>query len=92
MVSDYFRAWADGATGTRSLEAYERELELTPTWVGVAAARAANDRLLASWTAAELRDRAPWLARESRVLGELSGALRELPGPLGTGPRPPGPA
>src|SRR5262245_36977938 len=73
MTSDYFRAFVDHAplTVATNLDAYERELVLTPEWVDARSALLANKTLLDRWSDEELADRAPWLVRETRVLAAL---------------------
>jgi len=78
MVSLYFRIYSGAgitsspASAQDGLEAYERELMLTPQWIEVAAAWQHNCALLSGWTAEETNRRAPWLRRETRVLEELT--------------------
>ena len=75
MTSDYFRAFVDDAPHTvaTTLDAYERDLALTPTWIDAPSALRVNRTLLDGWSDDELADRAPWLPRETRVLAALVG-------------------
>lgn len=66
MTSHYFycSGGVDGAA--QSLENYESELELTPRWVTVAEALAANQAVAESGVGVQR-----WLARETQVLAHL---------------------
>lgn len=67
MTSHYFACSGGSPIGDQQLEAYEAELELTPSWVAVDEALAANRRVLASGVGV-MR----WLVREIAVLEWLS--------------------
>ncbi|MFF0340799.1 NUDIX domain-containing protein [Kribbella sp. NPDC004875] len=71
MTSHYFSCTGGAPAGEPVLDAYEAELELTPTWVSLSDALAANRRVLASGVGV-MR----WLAREIAVLEWLSGCRR----------------
>ncbi|WP_165546589.1 NUDIX domain-containing protein [Kribbella soli] len=71
MTSYYFECSGGAPLGEQQLEGYEAELELTPSWVNVEAALAANRRVLASGVGV-MR----WLVREIAVLEWLSGRSR----------------
>lgn len=69
MVSDYFRTACDDPESVGSgqqLDMYERDLELTPTWVEPWAAVRAN-LTLADSASGDV----PWLQRETLVLIEI---------------------
>ncbi|TDD48478.1 NUDIX domain-containing protein [Kribbella antibiotica] len=68
MTSHYFGCSGGVVVGSQQLEGYEAELELTPRWVTVADALAANRAVLAS-DVGVMR----WLARETAVLEWLEG-------------------
>ena len=67
MTSYYFECSGGTPLGEQQLEGYEAELELTPQWVTVAAALAANRAVLESGVGV-MR----WLVREIAVLDWLS--------------------
>jgi 8-oxo-dGTP pyrophosphatase MutT (NUDIX family) len=67
MTSHYFICSGGAPSGAQSLEGYEAELELTPQWVTVDEALAANRAVLASGVGV-MR----WLTREIAVLEWLS--------------------
>ncbi|TDO60984.1 NUDIX domain-containing protein [Kribbella sp. VKM Ac-2571] len=67
MTSYYFECSGGAPLGEQHLEGYEAELELTPSWVTVEAALAANRSVLASGVGV-MR----WLVREIAVLEWLS--------------------
>ena len=67
MTSHYFACSGGVPVGGQELEGYEAELELTPRWVTVDEALAANRRVLASGVGV-MR----WLVREIAVLDWLS--------------------
>ncbi|RZT26509.1 NUDIX domain-containing protein [Kribbella sp. VKM Ac-2569] len=67
MTSYYFECSGGAPLGDQHLEGYEAELELTPQWVTVAAALAANRSVLESGVGV-MR----WLVREIAVLEWLS--------------------
>jgi 8-oxo-dGTP pyrophosphatase MutT (NUDIX family) len=71
MTSYYFTCSGGVPGAAQDLEGYEAELELTPQWVSVAAALAANQQVLASGVGV-MR----WLVREVAVLEWLSGRSR----------------
>jgi hypothetical protein len=73
MTSDYFRSFVDDTplSAETKLDPYERDLTLAPTWIDAPSALRANQRLLDRWSDDEVVDRAPWLARETRVLAAL---------------------
>jgi len=72
MTSDYVEvSFPDDAVGDVSLEEYERELDLSATWVDLETAHRANLAVLDSWSPERVRDELPWLPRETRVLAEL---------------------
>lgn len=70
MTSRYFRCHLTGRVGDRvaRLEDYERDLALTPTWVTPEAALRSNAGHVASWSAEQVAERAPWLPRETAAL------------------------
>jgi len=72
MVSDYYRVAHAVESVATALEDYERDLDLTPVWVAPARALAANLALLETWAPKRVAIELPWLARETRVLQELS--------------------
>jgi 8-oxo-dGTP pyrophosphatase MutT (NUDIX family) len=67
MTSYYFECSGGTPLGDQQLEGYEAELELTPQWVTVEAALAANRSVLESGVGV-MR----WLVRETAVLEWLS--------------------
>ncbi|MFI5734783.1 NUDIX domain-containing protein [Kribbella sp. NPDC051587] len=67
MTSHYFACSGGTAMGAQQLEGYEAELELTPRWVTVAEALAANRGVLDSGVGV-MR----WLVRETAVLSWLA--------------------
>jgi 8-oxo-dGTP pyrophosphatase MutT (NUDIX family) len=71
MTSHYFACTGGAATGGQDLEGYEAELELTPQWVTVEDALAANRAVLAGGVGV-MR----WLVREIAVLEWLSARSR----------------
>lgn len=71
MTSYYFECSGGTPLGDQQLEGYEAELELTPQWVTVEAALAANHSVLESGVGV-MR----WLVRETAVLEWLSGRSR----------------
>ncbi|TDW23156.1 NUDIX domain-containing protein [Kribbella kalugense] len=71
MTSYYFACSGGRSIGRQQLEGYEAELELTPRWVTVDAALAANRRVLESGVGV-MR----WLVREIAVLEWLSARSR----------------
>lgn len=73
MTSLYFGCATRDTPGVQSLDDYERDLVLTPTWVSVAKARKANEKLLQSRR--EGPD-LPWLLRETQVLQWLENTRR----------------
>jgi 8-oxo-dGTP pyrophosphatase MutT (NUDIX family) len=75
MTSHYFTCSGGMPVGGQQLEGYEAELELTPLWVSVEAALAANRRVLESGVGV-MR----WLPREIAVLEWLSARGTRYPG------------
>jgi len=72
MTSDYVEvSFADDAVGSTSLEDYERELDLSTTWIDLETAHRVNADLLQSWDSGRVDDELPWLPRDTRVLAEL---------------------
>ena len=71
MTSHYFTCSGGSPVGDQQLEGYEADLELSPLWVGVDDALAANRRVLASGVGV-MR----WLVREIAVLEWLSARSR----------------
>ena len=71
MTSHYFECSGGAPGGEQLLEGYEAELELTPCWVTVDDALAANRAVLAEGVGV-MR----WLVREIAVLEWLSGRRR----------------
>jgi 8-oxo-dGTP pyrophosphatase MutT (NUDIX family) len=71
MTSYYFDCSGGTPAGAQQLEGYEAELELTPQWVTVDAALAANRKVIASGVGV-MR----WLVRETAVLEWLSARTR----------------
>lgn len=71
MTSHYFSCSGGTVVGAQQLEGYEAELELTPQWVTVDEALAAN-RAVQSGGVGVMR----WLARETAVLEWLSERTR----------------
>lgn len=71
MTSYYFECSGGTLVGDQQLEGYEAELQLTPEWVAVDAALAANRGVLSSGVGV-MR----WLVRETAVLEWLSARTR----------------
>jgi 8-oxo-dGTP pyrophosphatase MutT (NUDIX family) len=71
MTSYYFTCSGGTPGAERDLEGYEADLELTPVWISVPDALAANQQVLASGVGV-MR----WLVREIAVLEWLSGRSR----------------
>jgi 8-oxo-dGTP pyrophosphatase MutT (NUDIX family) len=71
MTSHYFACSGGAPVGQQELEGYEAELELTPRWVTVEEALAANRAVLAG-SVGVMR----WLVREIAVLEWLSARTR----------------
>lgn len=71
MTSYYFECSGGTLVGDQQLEGYEAELQLTPQWVAVDAALAANRGVLSSGVGV-MR----WLVRETAVLEWLSARTR----------------
>ncbi|WP_371401609.1 NUDIX domain-containing protein [Kribbella sp. NBC_00662] len=71
MTSYYFECSGGTLVGGQQLEGYEAELELTPQWVTIDAALAANRRVMDSGVGV-MR----WLVRETAVLEWLSARTR----------------
>ncbi|WP_112240728.1 NUDIX domain-containing protein [Kribbella monticola] len=67
MTSHYFYCSGGVTGGSQALEDYESELELTPEWVSVADALAANEAVAESGIGVQR-----WLPRETQVLSHLS--------------------
>jgi 8-oxo-dGTP pyrophosphatase MutT (NUDIX family) len=82
MTSRYFGCALTGRVGAVAahLEDYERDLELTPTWVLAELALADNTGVLAAWPAQQVADLAPWLPRETAALRWLCDTGSRLPG------------
>lgn len=72
MTSHYFTCSGGAPAGGQQLEGYEAELELTPRWVTVDAALAANRTVLAGGVGV-MR----WLVRETSVLSWLSESVQD---------------
>jgi 8-oxo-dGTP pyrophosphatase MutT (NUDIX family) len=66
MTSHYFYCSGGVPGASQTLEGYESELELTPRWVTVAEALAANEAVAESGVGVQR-----WLARETQVLTHL---------------------
>jgi 8-oxo-dGTP pyrophosphatase MutT (NUDIX family) len=62
------------------MDGYEIALQLAPEWIDVETALMTNRRLLTSWTDEEVAARAPWLERETGVLGEVRAWLADKHG------------
>jgi 8-oxo-dGTP pyrophosphatase MutT (NUDIX family) len=77
MVSEYLRVHADGRLdrSLTRLDGYEAELGLTAVWVPAGDAWRGNRLLQSTWDADQVAARAPWLARETRVLAEVLALL-----------------
>jgi 8-oxo-dGTP pyrophosphatase MutT (NUDIX family) len=67
MTSHYFYCSGGVAGGSQQLEDYESELELTPCWVTVQDALAANQAVAESGVGVQR-----WLPRETQVLAHLA--------------------
>ncbi|QNE22248.1 NUDIX domain-containing protein [Kribbella qitaiheensis] len=67
MTSHYFYCSGGVPGGSQELEAYESELELTPKWITIADALAANRAVAESGVGVQR-----WLARETQVLAHLA--------------------
>jgi len=72
MTSHYFTCSGGAPVGGQELEGYEAELELTPRWVTVDAALAANRTVLAGGVGV-MR----WLVRETAILSWLSESVQD---------------
>ena len=79
LINDYFHAEVPdehgrtdaGLAAVVGMDGYEIDLQLTPEWIDVETALTINRSLLTSWTDDEVTARAPWLERETGVLGEI---------------------
>jgi hypothetical protein len=81
MVSEYLRVHVEARLdhSLTRLDGYEAELGLTAVWVPAGDAWRSNRLLQSTWSADQVAARAPWLARETRVLAEV---LALLDGPV----------